>query len=138
MYYIIISVYFLTCVLIMYLKEMLALIVIYGLLLVVLALSAYCFVSSEPAKPQVQLMITRVHIFTDNRITKKLQKNLTKMVQRPVIQETHCSASIRSSRPCRRSKQLASSSSSSDTVTPSGFQPATSNTHLKRVFKTGN
>ena len=57
---------------------MLSLFVISGLVFAVMALLGYCFMSAEPAKPQLQLRITRVHILTDNRVTKKLQKNLTK------------------------------------------------------------
>ena len=105
----------------------------------VMALLGFCFMSTEPAKPQLQIKASRIHVFTDNSITKKLSKNLTKSSQRPVLQDTHISAdstTARSSWSKRRAYRLASSTSSSDTVGPSAeSQPLDSNLQLGQTFK---
>ena len=116
--------------------------IIMCLVCVVMALLGFCFTSREPAKPQLHIKATRIQVFTDNSVTKKLSKSLTKSSQRPVLPDTHISAdstTARSSQTKRRAHWLASPTLSSNTISPSAeSQPSGSNLQLGQTFKMGN
>ena len=101
------------------------------LLLAAMGLVGYCLMLNGQAQPQMSMIVSKVRVFNDHRVSKKLVKNMIKNVQKPTILESQCGA--RASRTCRR---FGSSSSSTESTSPTvGDMPATSSAHLKKIFK---
>ena len=106
--------------------------------LVLILLGLY-LTTRDSSQPRLNIKTARIQVYTDNSVTKKLSKSLTKSNQRPVLQDTYLAAdssTARNSWTERGTHWLAGPPSSSDTPTQSADSlPTCPNFQLDQTFK---
>ena len=108
----------------------------------VLMLLGFYLTTRDSSQPHLNIKAARIQVYTDNSVTKKLSKSLTKSSQRPVLQDTFLAADSSTARNRwteKRTHRLAGPTSSSDTPIQSADSlPTDPNLQVEQTFKMEN